>query len=128
MIYIGVFMLRGWIIGILGVWLFILPFFAEYPAFSAWWNTFLVGIVIVGIGLSMVNIKHWQGWISVWLGLWLILSSFLPILHHGTGFYINNIICGIIGMIAGFGTYYINLQSGPFTRGTKGYGRPSPTA
>jgi hypothetical protein len=121
-------MRRGWIIGMLGVWLLLQPFFAQYPAFSAWWNTFFVGIVIGGIGLSMINVKHWQGWISVWLSIWLIISSFIPLLHHGNGFYFNNFFCGLIALTAGFGTYLIPRQRGPFRRNTGGYGQPSPSA
>jgi hypothetical protein len=120
-------MWRGWIIGLFGVWLFILPFFAEYPEFSAWWNTFIVGIIIGGLGLSIINTRHWQGWISLWLSVWLLISSFIPLLHHGSGFYINNIICGIIAMTAGFGAYSVHQERDSITRGTGGYGRTSPT-
>jgi hypothetical protein len=50
----------------------------------------------------MVGVKGWQGWLSAIVGLWLIISAFIPGLHLGSGVYANNLICGILGMIAGF--------------------------
>jgi hypothetical protein len=97
----GAVMLRGWINGILGIWLFITPFFGASTGFYAG-NDFIVGLIVGLVGLSMVGVKGWQGWLSAIVGLWLIISAFIPGLHLGSGVYANNLICGILGMIAGF--------------------------
>jgi hypothetical protein len=98
---------QGWGNGILGIWLTITPFFVAYPEFYAW-NNFIAGIIIGIPGLSMIDVKLWQGWLFFWLGIWLIISSFIPGLHQGTGVYFNNIICGIIAMTTAFGAYLVH--------------------
>lgn len=43
----------------------------------------------------------WQGWISLVLGAWLLLSAFIPSLQT-TG---NLVLVGILSMVFGFWTY-----------------------
>ncbi len=43
----------------------------------------------------------WQGWINMILGLWLILSAFVPSLQSS----INMIVAGVLAAIFGFWAY-----------------------
>lgn len=43
----------------------------------------------------------WQGWINLILGVWLIISGFIPSLQTPANF----IIIGILAMVFGFWTY-----------------------
>jgi hypothetical protein len=107
-------MWQGWITGLLGVWLVISTFFGLDRAFYAW-NDFIVGLIIGILGLTMAKATAWQGWLAVALGVWLIIASFIPGLQEGTGLYVNNIISGVVGMIAGFSV----------VQAPAGHGRPA---
>jgi len=94
-------MWQGWVNGILGIWLIITAFFGASRAFYAWDN-FIVGIIIAICGFSMLNVRSWQGTVSIIVGIWLIISAFIPQLHYGAGVYWNDIISGVVALIAGF--------------------------
>ena len=70
---------------------------------QAWTNDLIIGIVVAYIGYTIVKIKSLQGWISVVMGLWLIISVFIPALLSGAGYIWNDLLSGILIMIAGFG-------------------------
>ena len=95
-------MWQGWINGFLGIWLVVSPFIGASRMFYSV-NDFVVGIVIGILGLTVLGERSWQGWLSFWLGVWLFVATFIPALHAGSGVLVNNIVSGLIGMIAGFG-------------------------
>lgn len=69
------------IIILVGLWLIVSPFILGYAGIdAALWNSLIVGVIVVGIalvrGLSDES-PHWLSWISVVLGLWLIVAPFV---------------------------------------------------
>ncbi len=94
-------MWQGWVVGILGVWQFIVAFLKFTPTVNMWDNI-IVGIIAAIAGFWMVKDKPWQGWISGIVSLWLIIAGFIPALTKGSGVLWNDIIVGIILAIAGF--------------------------
>lgn len=98
-------MWQGWVNGILGVWLFITPFFYFLPSTYAWHN-FIVGIVIGLSGFSMSRVRQWEGVLSIVVGVWLIVSTFILALRVFPGVYYNNMITGFLAAIAGFSAVY----------------------
>ncbi|HLV32677.1 MAG TPA: SPW repeat protein [Chitinispirillaceae bacterium] len=102
-------MWQGWVNGILGVWLFITPFFYFTPSTYAWHN-FIVGLVIGFCGFSMSRVRQWEGVLSILVGLWLVISTFIPVLRMYPGVYYNNMITGALAAIAGFSAVYENVS------------------
>jgi hypothetical protein len=92
---------KGWTNGVLGLWLLLAPFLG-ISAKGHYWNDLIVGIIVAVVGFGMVQGKPWQGWTAGFLGLWLIIAAFIPGLVSGAGLIWNNIIVGLIVVIAGF--------------------------
>ena len=58
----------------------------------------------------------WQGWLSFWLGSWLVFSALDLGLYYGAGDFTNDIIVGLIGAIAGFSTVGPSRNKTPASR------------
>lgn len=88
----------GWLNFLAGVWLIMSPYILGFAGTAASTNAVIVGI-IVGV-LALVSIYSaestmWASWISIILGVWMIISPF--ILGFTTGAVVmNSIILGII--------------------------------
>jgi hypothetical protein len=64
---------------VLGVWLLISPYILSYTdqAYAAW-NAYAVGIIIAVIAAAAIwAYQKWEDWVSVVLGIWLIVSPWL---------------------------------------------------
>ena len=107
-------MWQSFILLIIAIWLIIVPFFGAMWAFYGW-NNFIAGIyiVIMGVVLSVSRLV----WLSAWamlLGIWMVISSFIPALRHGVGVYWNEITTGIvlgIGALAGIIVSYLQMSA-----------------
>ena len=93
--------LKGWINGILGLWLFTSVFLGLSSAIYTI-NDISVGIIVLMVNFSFVHDKSWSVRIANIFALWLIFTAFIPDLVRGIGFYFNNIVVGMIFLIAGF--------------------------
>ncbi|HET7584588.1 MAG TPA: SPW repeat protein [Gemmatimonadaceae bacterium] len=94
-------MLSGWITGILGIWMVIVPFLGFEPMGNAW-NDWIVGVIVAIAGFSMARARPWQGWIAGIVGVWLFIAGFVPGLREGVGLYWNDILVGITFIVTGF--------------------------
>ncbi|MEJ2184736.1 MAG: hypothetical protein P8Z36_02255 [Gemmatimonadota bacterium] len=94
-------MWNGWVIGILGIWTGIIPFFSATPAFYSWSN-WIVGIITAVLGFSMLARRPAQGWITGVVGIWLFIAGFIQSLLMGSGLWWNNVIVGLVFLIFGF--------------------------
>jgi hypothetical protein len=94
---------RGTIIGLLGVWLIISAIWRFVPVLEIW-SDLVTGIVAGILGFSLVQLYPGNGWVAGIAGLWMIASAFIPGLHGGNGILINNIITGLVLLVAGFTT------------------------
>ena len=93
--------LKGWVNGILGLWLFTSVFLGLDSAIYTI-NDISVGIIVLMVNFSFVHDKSWSVWIASIFALWLIFTAFIPDLVRGIDFYFNNIVVGMIFLIAGF--------------------------
>jgi len=91
---------KGWIAGILGLWL-IIELFIGFNQYDYSLIYFLIGMVMVGISLFTSRDNSWQVWFPVTLGSWLIIIAITPVLVSGIGIYINNIIVGLLMIVVG---------------------------
>jgi hypothetical protein len=88
----------------LGLWIVLAPYVGLTPSDHAW-NNWIIGVVIVGAGLVEVK-KHQTGSSAVALivGMWLLLSGFVPTFHHGIIRNANDLIVGVIMLCCGAAT------------------------
>ncbi len=94
-------MLNAWIIGLLGIWMVIAPF-AGLGSYGNAWNNWIVGVVAAVLGFSMAANRTWERPLSGVVGLWLFISGFIPALTVGGGMLANDIIMGVLLIVAGF--------------------------
>jgi hypothetical protein len=94
-------MWQSWIIGFLGVWIFITPFF-EFSPIGNFWNLFICGVIITTAGFTMAKENNMNGRWSGYLGIWLIIAAFLPWIQAYGGSLWNDILVGVILAKLGF--------------------------
>jgi uncharacterized membrane protein YqaE (UPF0057 family) len=94
-------MVNAWIVGLLGIWMAISPFFSMTLTGNAW-NDGVVGVIVAVLGFSMASSHAWQRTLAGVVGLWLLASAFPPGLRLGSGMMTNDIIMGVLLIIAGF--------------------------
>jgi uncharacterized membrane protein HdeD (DUF308 family) len=89
------------LIGCLGLWMVLAPYIGLTPTDHAW-NNWIVGVVIVAASLVEVQ-KRQSGATAVVLilGIWLVLSGFVPTLHQGTIRDANDLIVGVMMLSCG---------------------------
>lgn len=83
---------------ILGIWLFVAPFFGM-PGFSgaAAWNSYIFGFLIALFSaLALGRPQKWEEGINLALGIWLIIAPFALSFFQMRGTAWNQIVVGII--------------------------------
>lgn len=91
---------------IAGIWLILAPFLLGYSGVSAaLWNDIVLGVAVIvlsGIRTTEEGMKmSWASWLSVALGIWLVIAPFaLGYSANGRALW-NDIILGVIvGILA----------------------------
>lgn len=113
-------MFSGWIIGVLGIWTFIIPFIGATSMGYAW-TDWIVGIIAAVLGFSMMRHGPAEGWITGILGVWLFIAGFIPALVRTPGVWWNDLIAGALLVIFG-------LFGGRAMEGTMMHGDPHPSS
>lgn len=93
-------MVQKKIIGALGIWLLISAIILRSM------DTEIINILIVGViatisGLTLTAKKTFPGWIGAVLGLWLIVSAFIPSTETIPCKYCNTFLIGAIFIVIG---------------------------
>jgi uncharacterized membrane protein YfcA len=94
-------MLQKKIMGMLGVWLLVSVIVLQSTK-SDITNLIIVGVITTISGLTLTLKKYIESWIGAILGLWLIISAFIPSIQNVPCKYYNVIIIGIIFILIGF--------------------------
>jgi hypothetical protein len=92
---------RGTIIGILGLWM-IIAGIVGLGLGGNHWNDWIVGAIVATLGFYMSGTAPLQGLLSGALGLWLIVSTFIPGLRAGPGARFDDLFVGVVLAFAGF--------------------------
>jgi len=83
---------------VLGVWLFLAPFFgigAGEPA--AVWNSYIMGAIVALVSLAALSEPHkWEEWVNSAVGAWLILAPFVLNFSNLAGATWNQVIVGVL--------------------------------
>lgn len=91
--------LENWVNLTLGAWLFLSPWIFRENAvdYGTSWNLWVVGILVAGsAALALRNLKPWEEWINLFLGLWLILSPWVFGYTHENELLWNSILVGTV--------------------------------
>lgn len=89
---------QDWVNLILGVWLFVAPFFGlvaltSMPA----WNGYIFGVIIAVLSIwALAQPRAWEEWTNLVIGVWLILSPFILGYTTSTAIMWNHIVIGLI--------------------------------
>ena len=95
-------MLNAWFIGLIGIWLVIAPF-VHMTAIGDAWNQWVFGVIVAILGFSMIGEdRRWQAPLAGIVGVWLFIAGFIPRLRLGDSLMTNDVIIGILLIIAGF--------------------------
>ena len=94
-------MVQKKIIGTLGIWLMLSSLLLAASSAN------IINLIIIGIfsaisGLTLTVKKSIEGWTGAILGLWLIISAFIPSIETIPCKYCNAFIIGAIFIVIGF--------------------------
>lgn len=100
---------ENWTNLVLGIWFFITPWIIpsalEGRALQiAGWNSWVVGAVVaISAGLALQDLKPWEEWVNLVLGVWIVLSPWIFGYVTETGLLWNSVIVGaVIAVLSGF--------------------------
>lgn len=82
---------------LLGMWLFLAPFFGLGPMHGLIaWNSYVFGALIAFFsGLALYRQQLWEEWISLVIGVWLIIAPF-ALGFAGGALMWNSIVIGLL--------------------------------
>ena len=66
------------------------------------WNDLIIGVIVALLGFALARVAPAHGIVSGIVGLWLIISAFVPGLHVGSDARWNDVVAGVVLAIAGF--------------------------
>ena len=96
---------RGWVTLIFAIWLIVASLIPGIVS-SKGWNLadfLIVGIVFLITGIAMLKGPKAVGWVVLIIGIWLIISAFIPGITGAKGASMaNGLIFGIIALILSF--------------------------
>ncbi len=88
---------QDWVNLVLGLWLFLSPWFGLAEAQSAAWNSWILGAVIAVFAIAALSLpQKWEEWTNAVLGLWLIVAPFALGFTAEAGAMWNHIIIGVL--------------------------------
>jgi hypothetical protein len=93
----------NWLIVMAGIWLIIAPFILGFRGTILSMNDVITGIVIAMISLIAIGMPEesaWMNWVSAFLGVWILITSFLMASIGIAGMW-NNLIIGVITVTLG---------------------------
>jgi hypothetical protein len=87
---------QDWVVLVLGVWLFLSPYFFGYTGAPAT-NSYVIGLAVTLFAvLALIDSRMWEEWINLALGAWLIISPFVLGFSAQQVATYNHIIVGLL--------------------------------
>jgi hypothetical protein len=90
---------QDWVMLVLGIWLFLSPFILGYPDLGAAMsvNSYIFGAIVTALAIAaLARPRMWEEWVTLVLGLWLIISPFALGFRADTVATTNHIIVGLL--------------------------------
>lgn len=88
---------QDWVNLVLGVWLFLAPWFGLGESQPAAWNSWIFGLAIAVLAIGAISQpQKWEEWTNLAIGVWLILAPFVLGFSGETGALWNHVIIGVL--------------------------------
>lgn len=94
---------------ILGAWLFLSPFVLQYPDFRslASIHSYILGAgIVLFAALALARHETWEEWITLVLGIWLIVAPFVLDFRAQPVAMWNHIIVGLLVVVEAASVMY----------------------
>jgi hypothetical protein len=95
---------QDWVMLILGIWLFVSPFWMsgfESMGGRAAVNAYIFGVLTVAFAwAALATARRWEEWVELAIGIWLVISPFVLAFwgsEHGAG--VNTFVIGILVLL-----------------------------
>ena len=88
---------QDWMSLILGIWLFLSPFFGLGVTGNAAWNSWIFGAVIAVMSAwALARPQIWEEWVNLAVGVWVLIAPWVLAFTPQTGATWNHIIVGLV--------------------------------
>jgi hypothetical protein len=84
-----------WIVGIVG-FLFAVTAFLPIAASTHIWTAVVLGTIVGTVGLAAVRRAPWAGALTAFVGLWMLVASFVGGVQTGVGHFWLNLLTGLV--------------------------------
>lgn len=98
---------------ILGIWLFLSPFFLGYAGGNAAaWNSYILGVGISVFAVAaLARRQPWEEWTNLVLGVWVVIAPWVLGFWEAGGATWNHVIVGLlVAMDAGWAARDVQRQ------------------
>lgn len=88
---------QDWVNLVLGVWLFLSPFFGIGESQAATTNSYVFGFIVAAASAwALSRPRIWEEWVNLAVGVWLIIAPLVLGFSNETGAMWNHIIVGLV--------------------------------
>ncbi|WP_303908436.1 SPW repeat protein [Thiohalomonas denitrificans] len=88
---------QDWVSLILGIWLFLSPFFGIGIVETAAWNSWIFGAVVAVMSAwALARPQIWEEWVNLVVGIWILIAPFILAFTAENAAMWNHIIVGFI--------------------------------
>lgn len=88
---------QDWVNLILGIWLFLSPWFGLAQTSTSAWNSWIFGAAIAVFSAWALSApQKWEEWVNLAIGVWVLIAPFVLLFSSQTGATWNHVIVGIV--------------------------------
>ena len=84
-----------WTVGVAGL-LFAVSGFLPFTASAHVWTAIVLGAVVGAVGFSAARTRSWAGALTAFVGLWMLVASFVGGVQTGVGHFWLNLLTGLV--------------------------------
>lgn len=84
-----------WTVGVAGL-LFAVSGFLPFTASAHVWTAVVLGAIVGAVGLAAARTASWGGALVAFLGLWMLVASFVGGVQTGVGHFWLNLLTGLV--------------------------------
>ena len=97
-----------WIVGVAGL-LFAVSGFLPFAASAHVWTAIVLGAVVGAVGFAAARTASWAGALTAFVGLWMLVASFVGGVQTGVGHFWLNLLTGLV--VVGLAVFAQTLEA-----------------
>jgi len=97
-----------WIVGVAGL-LFAVSGFLPFAASAHVWTAIVLGAVVGAVGFAAARTASWAGALTAFVGLWMLVASFVGGVQTGVGHFWLNLLTGLV--VVGLAVFARKLEA-----------------